>query len=434
LPDSRKTYPVRLILGMQWGDEGKGKIVDLLGEGTQIVARYQGGHNAGHTVRFDDETFILHLIPTGILRSGTLCLIGNGVVIDPDALLGEMQVLEKRNVRVEGRVKISRYAHFILPYHVILEKCLEERGESGRIGTTGRGIGPAYADKIYRLGIRVEDVLDEDRLKHKVDRAVLEHNHLLSSAYGAEEVAAAEVLDSLLRFRDRFRDSIVDVSGYLHRACREGKSILIEGAQGTLLDVDFGTYPFVTSSHTIIGGASSGLGLPIRKIDKVIGVAKAYTTRVGNGPFPTELTDDMGDFLRKAGSEFGATTGRPRRCGWFDAVVVSFAIKINDVDYIALTKLDVLDDLDEIKICTGYTVGDEVIGDWTETCAYWEDVKPVYETMPGWKQSLAGISSFEELPEAARNYIGRLEELCGVPMGIISVGSGREETIMRGDL
>jgi adenylosuccinate synthase len=419
---------------MQWGDEGKGKIVDLLGEGTQIVARYQGGHNAGHTVRFDDETFILHLIPTGILRSGTLCLIGNGVVIDPDALLGEMQELEKRNVRVEGRVKISRYAHFILPYHVILEKCLEERGESGRIGTTGRGIGPAYADKIYRLGIRVEDVLDEDRLKHKVDRAVLEHNHLLSSAYGAEEVAAAEVLDSLLRFRDRFRDSIVDVSGYLHRACREGKSILIEGAQGTLLDVDFGTYPFVTSSHTIIGGASSGLGLPIRKIDKVIGVAKAYTTRVGNGPFPTELTDDMGDFLRKAGSEFGATTGRPRRCGWFDAVVVSFAIKINDVDYIALTKLDVLDDLDEIKICTGYTVGDEVIGDWTETCAYWEDVKPVYETMPGWKQSLAGISSFEELPEAARNYIGRLEELCGVPMGIISVGSGREETIMRGDL
>jgi len=425
-----KVAGTQLILGTQWGDEGKGKIVDLLGHDADLVARYQGGHNAGHTVKFGDETYVLHLIPTGILRPDTECLIGNGVVIDPKALLAEVAELEGKNINVGNRIKISRFAHFILPYHNLLEACLEDSSNCGKIGTTGRGIGPAYADKIYRRGLRVEDVIDPDRMKTKVIGLVENYNRLLQGAYGISGVNIDDVLTVLNQFRDRFKDCIADTTGIILKAIDAGKNILIEGAQGALLDVDFGTYPFVTSSNTTAGGVSTGLGLSLRKVDKIIGVIKAYSTRVGNGPFPTELLDDMGESLRAAGHEYGATTGRPRRCGWFDAVVARYSMQINDIDALALTKLDVLDGIEEIKICNGYRYNDSIISNWFDACAFWEDVEPVYETMPGWTKPVAGLKSYDDFPVEAKKYISRLKELLGVEIMLISTGPKRSETIL----
>ena len=421
----------QLVLGVQWGDEGKGKIVDLLGDKAQVVARYQGGHNAGHTVKFDGMTFVLHLIPTGILRPDVDCLIGNGVVVHPGALLEEVAGLEAQGRHVDNRLFISRYAHLILPTHPALDQASEAAcGNEQKIGTTGRGIGPAYIDKVGRRGFRAEDVLDEPRLRERVSQCLDLQNHRLKAVYNAAPLTLDEMLDPLLRFRDRFAETIVDTTGFVHCALADGRNVLIEGAQGAMLDVDFGTYPFVTSSNTTSGGVMTGLGLSLRKVDRVIGVVKAYTTRVGNGPFPTELNDAMGEALRKAGHEFGATTGRPRRCGWFDAVVVRYAALINDLDCLALTKMDVLDDLDEIKICTAYQYRGETLTDWTDGVARWDEVEPVYETLPGWKQSLAHIRRFEDLPQTAQAYIKRLEEVANVPVALVSVGPGRDETIL----
>jgi len=427
----KKVVPTQMVLGVQWGDEGKGKIVDLLGDSAQVVARYQGGHNAGHTVKFGGMTFVLHLIPTGILRPGVDCLIGNGVVVHPGALLEEVAGLEAQGLQVDHRLYISRYAHLILPTHPALDQASEVACGSGKaIGTTGRGIGPAYIDKVGRRGFRAEDVLDETRLKERVAQCLELQNQRLNAVYNAPALTLDEMMEPLLRFRDRFAENIIDTTGFVHRALADGKNVLIEGAQGAMLDVDFGTYPFVTSSNTTSGGVMTGLGLSMRKVDRVIGVVKAYTTRVGNGPFPTELTDDMGEALRKAGHEFGATTGRPRRCGWFDAVVVRYAALINDLDCLALTKMDVLDNLDEIKICTAYRYKGATLTDWTDGVARWEEVEPIYETLPGWKQSLAGIQRFEDLPATAKAYIHRLEEVANVPVALVSVGPGRDETIL----
>ncbi|MBN2414609.1 adenylosuccinate synthase [bacterium] len=426
-PDRGRT---ELIIGAQWGDEGKGKIVDLLGEKADLVARYQGGHNAGHTVKFGDETFILHLVPTGILRPDTTCVIGNGVVVDPSALLKETAELEARGIDIGGRIKISRYAHLIMPWHTLLESCLENSEGCAKIGTTGRGIGPAYADKIYRRGLRMEDLLDPRRMEKKAASLAGEHNRVLTRAFGAQGAMLEDILPVLYRFRERFAGCIVDTAGLLNSAIAAGKRVLIEGAQGALLDVDFGTYPFVTSSNTTIGGVSTGLGLSLRKVDTVIGIIKAYTTRVGNGPFPTELTGATGELLREAGYEYGATTGRPRRCGWFDGVAARYSMMLNDVDTLALTKLDVLDGLDEIRICTAYTVRGEQVNDWVDVCAFWDEAEPVYETMPGWKRPIGEVRRFTDLPAETQAYVKRLQEVAGVEFSWVSVGPKRSETIV----
>ena len=430
MPASLKNaVPIQVVLGTQWGDEGKGKIVDLLGESADIVARFQGGHNAGHTVVFGGKTFILHLLPTGILRPGIECYVGNGVVIDPGSLLKEIEDMKAMGIEVEGRFFISHNAHLILPYHQSLDKRSEELNKNNKIGTTGRGIGPAYADKAGRMGIRMGDLMDIERLKEKVSRNVAMKNTILKHVYNAEEIQEKEILDSLIAFKEKIGDCIVDTTALIHRKIAEGKRILLEGAQGTMLDIDFGTYPFVTSSNTTAGGISTGLGLSLRKVDRIIGIVKAYTTRVGNGPFPTELTDALGENIREKGGEYGATTGRPRRCGWFDSAVVRYAVKLNDIDVLAITKLDVLDELEEIRICTGYLFNGKVIEDFSLYTGFLDDAEPVYESMPGWKQTLSGIRKYSELPEQARQYLKRIQELVKVPIGIVSVGSHRDETI-----
>jgi len=420
---------VQLVLGTQWGDEGKGKVVDLLGETSDIVARYQGGPNAGHTVKFDGETFILHLIPTGILRPHTQCFIGNGMVINPDSLLEEIKALEERGIEVSGRLFMSQNAHLILPYHPIIEKVSEEMDGDNKIGTTGRGIGPAYADKASRVGIRMGDLLDFSRLKKKVSQNVRVKNLILEKVYGVEGVDERAVLDSLEAFREKVKENIVDATWMLHQEIRNGKRVLLEGAQGTLLDIDFGTYPYVTSSNTTLGGVCTGLGIGFRKIDRIIGVLKAYTTRVGNGPFPTELKGSLGDKVRETGREYGATTGRPRRCGWFDSVIARYAVQINGIDVLAVTKLDVLDALDEIRICTGYRYRGKVLNRFPADCGILEEVEPVTEVMPGWQEPISGVRQWEDLPEAARNYLKKIEEIVETPVGMVSVGSTREETI-----
>jgi len=417
------------VLGAQWGDEGKGKVVDLLGEVSDIVARYQGGSNAGHTVRFDGETFILHLIPTGILRPHTQCFIGNGMVINPDSLLEEMKALEERGIMVSGRLFISQNAHLILPYHPIIEKVSEEMDEDNKIGTTGRGIGPAYADKASRVGIRMGDLLDLSLLKKKVSQNVRVKNLILEKVYGVQGVNEERILDSLKAFRDKIKGSIIDARWRLNEEIRKGKRVLLEGAQGTLLDIDFGTYPYVTSSNTTIGGACTGLGIGLRKIDRIIGVLKAYTTRVGNGPFPTELEGSLGEEIREMGGEYGATTGRPRRCGWFDGVIARYAVQVNDVDALAVTKLDVLDTLDEIQICTGYRYRGEGLTQFPSNSRILEEVEPVTEVMPGWKEPISGVREYGDLPEDARSYLKKIEEIVETPIRMVSVGSSREETI-----
>ncbi len=424
----KESIGVQLILGCQWGDEGKGKVVDLLGETSDIVVRFQGGANAGHTIKIKGKQFILHLVPSGILRSHTQCIIGNGVVIHPETLLKEISELEEKGIDVSGRLFISPNAHLILPYHLLLDKASELSGNQ-KIGTTGRGIGPAYADKISRIGIRMGDLLDTKRLEEKVRGNVKVKNLILENIYKTESVNVQEVLDSLLHFREKIKDCLVDTSWMIEQEIQKGKRILLEGAQGTLLDIDFGTYPYVTSSNTTVGGVLTGLGIGPRKIDRIVGILKAYTTRVGNGPFPTEFEESLGKHVREMGAEYGATTGRPRRCGWFDGLIAQYAVRVNDIDILAITKLDVLDTLDEISICVGYRHKGKQLDCFPTACHILEELEPVYETLPGWKEKISDINSFSDLPKNAQNYIKKIEALVNRPVGIVSVGANRDATI-----
>src|SRR5215510_3164071 len=418
------------ILGAQWGDEGKGKVVDLLTPHFSIVARSQGGHNAGHTVYVNGTKFVLRLIPSGILHPGVICVIGNGVVVDLQALFSEVDELAANGVDVGHRIVVSDKAHVILPYHRDLDLLSEARRGERKIGTTSRGIGPAYEDKIARRGIRVGDLADPKGLEQNVRDNVTARNRLVQD----NTMDWKPVLDQLLRHAERMRPMIRDVSVMLSDAVRDGRPILFEGAQGTLLDIDHGTYPYVTSSNASIGGVCTGLGIPPRAIGRVLGVVKAYTTRVGEGPFPTELFGDMGNRLRETGSEYGAVTGRPRRCGWYDAVAVRYAARINGLDGLALTKLDVLDGLERIDICTSYRAGDRTLTEFPSDIRQLAQCQPVYESMPGWSAPTKGVRAFDKLPEAARNYVKKLEDVSGVRASIISTGSERDDTIIRDEV
>jgi adenylosuccinate synthase len=418
------------VLGAQWGDEGKGKIVDLLTPRFDIVARYQGGHNAGHTVYVNGTKFVLRLIPSGILHPGITCIIGNGVVVDPQALFAEVDELAKNGIEVGNRLIVSDKAHLILPYHRDLDLLAEARRGERKIGTTSRGIGPAYEDKIARRGIRVGDLADAANLEQLVRDNVAARNRLVHDS----TMDWKTVLDALVANGERLRPWVRDVSLFLDEAMRAGKSVLFEGAQGTLLDIDHGTYPYVTSSNATAGGICTGLGIGPRTIGHVLGVVKAYTTRVGEGPLPTELSGDMGTWLRDSGNEYGAVTGRPRRCGWYDAVAVRYSVRINGLDGLALTKLDVLDGLERIDICTSYQCGSRTLKEFPSDVAQLAACKPVYESMPGWSAPTKGVRKYEDLPEAARRYIARLEEVTGVPAAVISTGSERDDTIFRADV
>ena len=419
------------ILGAQWGDEGKGKIVDLVTPNFSIVARYQGGHNAGHTVYVNGKKFVLRLIPSGILHPGVTCIIGNGVVVDPKALLGEVDELVAAGIDVGNRIVISDKAHLILPYHRDLDLLSEARRGERKIGTTSRGIGPAYEDKIARRGIRIGDLTgDPKALEQNVRANVEARNRLVQDT----TMDTGEVLAELAKHAARLTPWVRDVSLLLSEAMKKGQAILFEGAQGTLLDIDHGTYPYVTSSNASIGGVCTGLGVPPKAIGGVLGVVKAYTTRVGEGPFPTELTGAMGTLLRDSGNEYGAVTGRPRRCGWYDAVAARYGARINGLDVLALTKLDVLDGLDQLDICTSYKCGDRTLTEFPSDVSQLAACTPVYESMPGWKTPTKGARRYEDLPEAARRYIARLEEVSGVRAGIVSTGSERDDTILRKDV
>ena len=416
------------VLGAQWGDEGKGKIVDMLTPHFSIVARYQGGHNAGHTVYAKGTKFVLHLIPSGILHPGVTCIIGNGVVIDPQALFKEVDELARMGIDVDGRLRISEKAHLILPYHRELDVLSEARRGERKIGTTSRGIGPAYEDKIGRRGIRVADLLgDRDALATEVRENVSARNRIIKET----TLDWKPVYDQLLAYGERMRPWVSDVSLLLAQQVAAGKRVMFEGAQATLLDIDHGTYPFVTSSNASVGGVCTGLGVPPKAIGGVLGVAKAYTTRVGEGPLPTELTGDLADRLRESGQEYGASTGRPRRCGWYDAVVVRYSARINGLDALALTKLDVLDGLPEVKICVGYKTASGIVSDFPADLRLLAVAEPQYETLPGWTAPTKGATDFSKLPSEAQRYIRRLEEVTGVECGIISTGSDRSETIVK---
>jgi adenylosuccinate synthase len=417
------------VLGAQWGDEGKGKVVDLLTPNFSIVARYQGGHNAGHTVYANGRKFVLRLLPSGILHEGITCVIGNGVVIDPQALFAEIDEVAGAGVTIGDRLIISDKAHLILPYHRELDLLSEARRGERKIGTTSRGIGPAYEDKIARRGVRVGDLANVEALASAVKHNVAARNRIIPES----TMDAAQVLDELQKAWTRMAPWVTDVSLFLGRARQAGRPIMFEGAQGTLLDIDHGTYPYVTSSNATIGGVCTGLGVPPKAIDGVLGVAKAYTTRVGEGPLPTELTGEMGNRLRESGQEFGAVTGRPRRCGWYDAVAVRYAVRVNGLDALALTKLDVLDGLPELQICTAYRCNGATLTEMPGDQAQLAACEPVYETLAGWTAPAAGVRIFEDLPEAARRYVARLEEVTGVPAAVVSTGSAREDTIIRPD-
>ncbi|MCB1657566.1 MAG: adenylosuccinate synthase [Moraxellaceae bacterium] len=428
-----------VVLGTQWGDEGKGKIVDLLTDNAAAVVRYQGGHNAGHTLVVGGQKTVLHLIPSGILREGVLCLIGNGVVLAPDALLKEIATLTANGVPVRERLRISPNCPLILPYHCALDKAREAARGKAAIGTTGRGIGPAYEDKAARRGLRLGDLIRGEGFAEKLAEVMKYHNFQLQHYYNAEPVDYQQTLDSALAWGEQIKDLVADVSGILHNFRRAGKDLMFEGAQGSLLDIDHGTYPFVTSSNTTAGGTSTGSGFGPLYLDYVLGITKAYTTRVGGGPFPTELVydaaNDAGDAIGKhlgvKGHEFGATTGRQRRCGWFDAVVLRRAVEVNSISGICLTKLDVLDGLETIKICVGYKAlkpdSIECISIDAESFAH---VEPIYEEMAGWQENTVGAKTLEDLPANARAYIKKIEEVVGCPIDIISTGPDRDETIV----
>jgi adenylosuccinate synthase len=419
-----------VVLGTQWGDEGKGKIVDLLTDQAEVVVRFQGGHNAGHTLVIDGVKTVLHLIPSGVLRPGVSCLIGNGVVLSPEALLKEIAELEEKQVPVREQLRISPACPLILPYHVALDLARENQLGKGKIGTTGRGIGPAYEDKVARRGLRLGDVLDAKRFAKKLEVVMEYHNFQLQHYYKVETVDYQKTLDDTLAMAEELRPMVADVTTILHQYRERGAKILFEGAQGSLLDIDHGTYPFVTSSNTTAGGTATGSGFGPLYLDYVLGITKAYTTRVGSGPFPTELFDSVGERLAKRGHEFGATTGRPRRCGWFDAVALRHAVHINSVSGLCLTKLDVLDGLEVIQVCVGYldANGQPVINP-VDSDDY-EGLQPVYEDVPGWSESTLGAKTLEELPANARAYIARIEEIVGAPIDVISTGPDRVETIV----
>ncbi len=418
------------VLGAQWGDEGKGKIVDLLTPRFDIVARYQGGHNAGHTVYVNGTKFVLRLIPSGILHPNVTCVIGNGLVVDPRAFFAEVDELTHNGIDVENRLFVSDKAHLILPYHRDLDLLSEARRGERKIGTTSRGIGPAYEDKIARRGIRVGDLADPKALEQNVRDNVIARNRLVQDS----TMDWHTVLGELLEVGKRLLPLARDVSLMIADAMNARKAILFEGAQGTLLDIDHGTYPYVTSSNASIGGVCTGLGVGPRAIGGVMGVVKAYTTRVGEGPLPTELAGDMGNRLRDSGNEYGAVTGRPRRCGWYDAVAVRYGVRINGLDVLALTKLDVLDGLEQIDICTGYRLGSRTLAEFPSDAVQLAACEPVYESVPGWTTPTKGARRFADLPENARRYVARLEEVTGVPAAIVSTGSDREETIVRDDV
>ena len=415
------------VLGAQWGDEGKGKIVDLLTPNFSIVARYQGGHNAGHTVYAGGRKFVLRLLPSGILHEGITCVIGNGLVVDPQALFAEIDELAAAGIAVGDRLVVSDKAHLILPYHRELDILSEARRGERKIGTTSRGIGPAYEDKIGRRGVRVGDLANPDSLAEAVQHNVAARNRLIADS----TMDWRQVIEELKTAWRRMAPWVADVSVFLDRARRAGRPIMFEGAQGTLLDIDHGTYPYVTSSNATIGGVCTGLGVGPRAIDGVLGVAKAYTTRVGEGPLPTELTGEMGNRLRESGQEFGAVTGRPRRCGWYDAVAVRYAVRVNGLDALALTKLDVLDGLPELQICTSYRCRGASLTEMPGDLAQLAACEPAYETLPGWTRPTAGVRRFDDLPREARAYVARLEDVTGVPAAVISTGSAREDTIVR---
>ncbi len=419
-----------VVLGTQWGDEGKGKIVDLLTEDAAAVVRFQGGHNAGHTLVIDGKTTVLHLIPSGVLREGVDCMIGNGVVLAPDALLEEITMLEEQGVPVKQRLKISEACQLILPYHVALDAAREAARGKKAIGTTGRGIGPAYEDKISRRGLRVCDMMDAERLTLKLKEVMEYHNYALINYFKAAPVDYQEVLDEALEMAEIMRPMVCDVTHELHKHRKAGNNVMFEGAQGTLLDIDHGTYPYVTSSNPSAGGACTGTGVGPAYLDYIVGITKAYTTRVGSGPFPTELFDETGAYLAEKGHEFGATTGRARRCGWYDAVSLRRAMQINSVTGICLTKLDVLDGLDTIKICIAYELNGEEIDVPPISTIKYSECKPVYEEMPGWSESTVGVTNVDDLPDNAKNYIKRLEEVTEMPIDIISTGPDREHTII----
>lgn len=417
---------VTVIVGSQWGDEGKGKIVDLLSEKIDIVARYQGGANAGHTVEIGDQKFILHLIPSGILREKVICAIGNGVVVDPKALLDEMELLTKLGVDIGDRLLISGNAHVILPYHKILDNISESREQ--KIGTTGRGIGPAYIDKYARKGIRLTEFVDDERFKKKLRTAVDDKNKLFKCIYNIPELNFDEIYNEYLQYAKEIKPYLTDVSYFLNKSLVENKSLLLEGAQGALLDVDHGTYPFVTSSHPTSGGACGGTGVAPNKISEIIGIVKAYTTRVGEGPFPTELLDETGEKLRSIGSEFGATTGRPRRCGWYDAFLIKYTSMINGMTSAAITKLDVLDSMDEIKVCIAYELNGKNLEAFPSDHETLARIKPIYETLSGWNSETKNCSSYDELPTNAKEYLRFIERHSNIKIGIISVGPKRSQT------
>lgn len=419
-----------VVLGTQWGDEGKGKIVDLLTDQISAVVRFQGGHNAGHTVIIEGNKTVLHLIPSGILREGVQCLIGNGVVVCPQALLEEVSMLEDKGISIRNRLKISEACTLILPYHIALDQAREKAKGNDAIGTTGRGIGPAYEDKVARRALRAGDLLNKDKFAKKLSEVMEFHNFILKEYFKSETIDYQRTLDETMDHAESIIPMLTDVTELIWQLQEQGENILFEGAQGTLLDIDHGTYPFVTSSNTTAGGVSTGSGVGPGCIDYILGITKAYTTRVGSGPFPTELFDETGAYLAKKGHEFGATTGRPRRCGWFDSVAVRRAKQVNSLTGLCITKLDVLDGLDSIKICTGYKYRGETRLTPPAGADAIAECSPVYEEMPGWTESTLGLTSYDALPQNAVNYLNRLEALTGTPIDMISTGPDRVETMI----
>lgn len=427
--------PNLVIIGSQWGDEGKGRVVDLLAERVDVVARYQGGNNAGHTIVIGDNTIILHHIPSGILREGKISVIGNGVVIDPSVIIEEINYIKSAGYRVdEDNLKISDRAHVIMPYHKEIDAARESRMGKDKIGTTGRGIGPVYEDKFARRGIKISDILDEQIFEERLSTVIEERNLYITRVLNRKPLDAEEILDQYLEYGRQIKPYVTDTTYLLNNFIKEGKSILFEGAQGTLLDIDFGTYPYVTSSNAGSGGVSIGTGVGPGSIDKIIGVVKAYTTRVGEGPFPSEDLDSAGERLRKVGHEYGATTGRSRRCGWLDLVALNYSIRINGMTSIALTKLDVLSGFEKIKVCVAYRYNGELIEEFPSNLNILYGCEPVYEEMDGWTESLDEISEFSELPENARKFIRRIEGYSNVPVWLVSVGPSREKIIYLSDI
>jgi len=417
------------VIGLQWGDEGKGKIIDILAKDYDVVVRYQGGGNAGHTLIIGDEKYIFHLIPSGILHPDKKCVIGNGIVLDPKLFLDEIEGLSKRNINVSGNLFVSDRAHVVLPYHKKLDLLIEKQKGVSMIGTTGRGIGPCYTDKIARTGIRIAELLNKDQFKEKLKIIVEEKNRLFVNLYNDEPLSWEDIYEEYSAYADKISPFVCDTVDLIARAVEDNKKILFEGAQGTLLDVDFGTYPYTTSSNTVAGGVSSGLGVSPKQIHNIIGITKAYTTRVGSGPFPTEVDGEQGEHIRKKGGEFGSTTGRPRRCGWFDAVAIQHSIRISGVDSLIVTKLDVLDDQETIRICTGYKYENKVYKNFPADIETLNNCEPVYEEVSGWREDTTEVRSVDGLPEKARSYIGTIESIVGVKVGMVSVGPERLQII-----